>query len=154
MATVSRAGRRGRGGGRRGCQGAAQADSSISFHLELGRGSGFSMSFHVSWVRTAERRARNDLTNMLIGLVEFESVSELCSCIECICRGRYQIALHASQSSRYHARRTRYCVSRDNIKASQADDSQDILPDGSTVETRIYVSKLIIKIKKGESNLQ
>jgi hypothetical protein len=34
----------------------------------------------------------------LIGLVEFESVFELCSCIECICRARYQITLHASQA--------------------------------------------------------
>jgi hypothetical protein len=40
----------------------------------------------------------------------------------------------------------------DNIKARQAVDSRDILPDGSTVETRICISKLIIKIKKGKHN--
>jgi hypothetical protein len=60
MAIVLRAGRRGRGGGRRGCQGAAEADSSISFHLEPGRGPGFSISFHGHRGRRTESQDADD----------------------------------------------------------------------------------------------
>jgi hypothetical protein len=33
-------------------------------------------------------------------------------------------------------------MTRDNIKARQAVDSREILPDGSTVETRICIPKI------------